>query len=447
MNCSEDEPKPLEPDFSWLPLSIGTGESVIFTNSSKGNPKEFTWTFEGGTPATSSEKNPSIQFANPGDYNVTLTITSGDVSKSLSKKVTVICTQNFCKPFGAAFSSNLTFSTIGKSIQFTDQSTGAPTSWEWTFDGGTPATSQVQNPIVSYSQPGFYNVTLKASNENSTDTEIKESYIAVGFANILSTGIIPYSDVDPTNQVMKVYWPADSDADKHPLLVFAGGGAWVPSNLDLMTSMATRLAQAGYVVATIRYYSQPTVTGLQDAQLRFLKGVQDIQASIRYFRKDAAGSNIYKVDPDNVFIGGYSNGAFLSLALAYITTEDLDQSTIDLFNANGGLEGARGNAGFSSASKAIVSIAGAVYDLNTIDTGEMPIICIHSTGDPQVPYIQGPNSLGTMQYGSSKIIDMATSVGITNKLVPINSTDHNAPMNCNTCFDEILKFLNPLIAQ
>jgi hypothetical protein len=124
---------------------------------------------------------------------------------------------------------------------------------------------------------------------------------------------------------------------------------------------------------------------------------------------------------------------------------DVDQATLDLINEHGGFDGDRGNDGYSSEAKAIVSLAGAVYDLNWIDSGELPVICIHSVNDPEVPYITGVNNNGTIQYGSSQIIEKALQVNVVNKLVPINGADHNAPSNCDTCFEEVLKFLYPLI--
>lgn len=348
-------------------------------------------------------------------------------------------------PIEADFSVSKKFAPVGESITYTDVSTGTPTAWEWTFEGGTPATSTEQNPTVTYSQPGFYKVSLKASNDAFTDTELKEDYMAAGFANVIPTELIPYSDVDPQNQVMKVYSPAGSSADKHPLIVLAGGGRWLPSNLDVLASLATRLAQGGYVVASIRYYSQPDVSSTDDALLRNLKGAQDIRAAVRFFRKDAAGANNFKIDPNNIFIGGHGTGAFVALMRAYITADDLDQATVDLFNANGGMEGERGNSGFSSEAKAVISISGAVYDLNAIDSGEMPVLCLHSTGDTEVPYTQGPNSNGTMQFGPVRILERTAAVNILSKLVSVNDTNHNGPLGCTTCFDEVLKFLKPLV--
>lgn len=67
----------------------------------------------------------------------------------------------------ADFSANKTVSYLGKTIQFTDNSTQA-SSWSWTFgDGGT---SNQQNPQHSYSLPGFYSVTLTINSGASSKT-------------------------------------------------------------------------------------------------------------------------------------------------------------------------------------------------------------------------------------------------------------------------------------
>lgn len=67
----------------------------------------------------------------------------------------------------------------GGSVQFTDLSTNNPTSWAWTFEGGTPATSIEQNPTVTYAEPGTYNVTLVASNTAGNNEAAKNDYIVV----------------------------------------------------------------------------------------------------------------------------------------------------------------------------------------------------------------------------------------------------------------------------
>jgi PKD repeat protein len=67
----------------------------------------------------------------------------------------------------------------GGSVSFTDLSTNNPTSWYWTFPGGTPGSSTAQNPTVVYNTAGVYDVTLMATNAVGPDTETKAGYITV----------------------------------------------------------------------------------------------------------------------------------------------------------------------------------------------------------------------------------------------------------------------------
>lgn len=82
---------------------------------------------------------------------------------------------------------------INSNVTFTDLSTGKVKNWEWTFEGGTPSSSILQNPIVKYSTPGVYNVTLKASNNSKDETIIKEDFI---IAHNLLDGLVAYFPFD-----------------------------------------------------------------------------------------------------------------------------------------------------------------------------------------------------------------------------------------------------------
>jgi len=62
------------------------------------------------------------------------------------------------------FLSSVTSICIGQSVTFNDLSSNSPTSWSWTFAGGSPATSTLQNPTVVFNTPGLHSVTLVASN-------------------------------------------------------------------------------------------------------------------------------------------------------------------------------------------------------------------------------------------------------------------------------------------
>ncbi|PKV52392.1 PKD repeat protein [Aquimarina sp. MAR_2010_214] len=78
----------------------------------------------------------------------------------------------------ADFSANKTNIKEGESVSFTNSSTDA-TSYNWTFDGGSPSSSTQTNPVVKYNREGTYSVTLKATNGDGSDTETKTSFIKV----------------------------------------------------------------------------------------------------------------------------------------------------------------------------------------------------------------------------------------------------------------------------
>jgi PKD repeat protein len=80
----------------------------------------------------------------------------------------------------ADFSASQTSICGGQSINFTDASSGDPTSWSWVFAGGTPASSNLQNPSVTYANPGTYNVSLTVSNGVGNDSEVRNGYVTVG---------------------------------------------------------------------------------------------------------------------------------------------------------------------------------------------------------------------------------------------------------------------------
>ncbi len=64
-------------------------------------------------------------------------------------------------------------------IMFSDSSSGIPTQWTWTFDGGEPSTSTDQNPKIVYKTAGAYDVKLVAFNATSMDSIIKTGYVMV----------------------------------------------------------------------------------------------------------------------------------------------------------------------------------------------------------------------------------------------------------------------------
>ena len=83
------------------------------------------------------------------------------------------------KPISAAFISDYKDVCIGSTVNFTDLSSNSPTGWIWDFPGGSPTSSTIQNPIITYSAAGTYDVQLIASNSDGADTLLMPGYITV----------------------------------------------------------------------------------------------------------------------------------------------------------------------------------------------------------------------------------------------------------------------------
>jgi hypothetical protein len=79
----------------------------------------------------------------------------------------------------ADFSTSVTSGIAHLTVQFTDQSTGNITSWEWDFNNDGIVDSMQQNPSYAYEISGKYTVSLKVTGPAGSDTKIKNEYITV----------------------------------------------------------------------------------------------------------------------------------------------------------------------------------------------------------------------------------------------------------------------------
>jgi PKD repeat protein len=101
----------------------------------------------------------------------------------------------------ADFTASDTTILPGETVTFTSACTGNPTSFNWSFPGGTPSTSTLQNPVVVYNTPGDYDVTLNITKSTASASTTKTGYISVGFnafsgqVSYDNVGITPMSNV------------------------------------------------------------------------------------------------------------------------------------------------------------------------------------------------------------------------------------------------------------
>lgn len=174
----------------------------------------------------------------------------------------------------ANFSASTTTPAVGGSVDFSDASSNTPTTWSWTFDGGSPSTSTSQNPAnITYASAGIYQVTLTVSNASGTDTKTRSQYINVGgtpsawikqntgFATA-SRGIDQISIVNPYIVWAKAY---DGTAPTNYIREFTktsnGGITWTPGNITFTNSTSYGVSNIFPMNDTIAYACMFPISG------------------------------------------------------------------------------------------------------------------------------------------------------------------------------------------
>jgi PKD repeat protein len=107
---------------------------------------------------------------------------------------------SLCK---ADFFADRTTVCVGETIQFSDDTYNAATGWSWSFPSGLPVSSIDQNPSVTYSSPGVYQVSLTSTDGSTSDDEVKIGYITVlpdGASIPFFEGFENYSTLDNLSQ-------------------------------------------------------------------------------------------------------------------------------------------------------------------------------------------------------------------------------------------------------
>jgi para-nitrobenzyl esterase len=286
------------------------------------------------------------------------------------------------------------------------------------------------------------------------------------FSSVTKT-TVNYSDVYTDNaHEMDIYTPDEDTEINRPIILYMHGGSFYGGDktmtdcIDFCTSMAKR----GYVTASLNYRLSDALSFLLSNETQYetvLNAVSDVKSAIRYFRKDFTNGDTYGIDPNTIFVGGYSAGGVIAVHLAFIDNiADLPTSPINVqaiinnVSPIHGLEGDAGNYGYSSDVNGVISFAGGINDVNWIDGNDEPLVSIQGDNDVTVNYYCGPgtnNPLVLDLCGSGEMHPQADNVGLLNDKLIFNGTDHlwAAYGNTNPKFvqamDFTTNFLYPLL--
>lgn len=146
---------------------------ITFSNLSFPVSYSTRWLWDFGDGETSADFEPVHLYAQPGIYNVCLTMLD-----SMAGCASIFCldvwaggNQGDCQAMFAWLPQELT-------VSFSDLSTGNPNSWFWDFGDGT--SSVEQNPVHSWSTPGTFQVCLTIFNDSTQCQDTHCDYITIG---------------------------------------------------------------------------------------------------------------------------------------------------------------------------------------------------------------------------------------------------------------------------
>ena len=201
------------------------------------------------------------------------------------------------------------------------------------------------------------------------------------------------------------------------ILVHGGGftsGVRTEAKID---TLSRRFARRGWSVATVDYRLQPVLLNEEHGTLAIVQGVQDVKAAVRFFRRHR---DSYRVDTNLILLGGISAGAIISLHIGFVDLVDLE-GLFDptLLEGLGGFEGESGNPGFSSSVDGVINLWGGIIDSAFIGPGEVPVVSVHGTDDPTVPYehlaLSPHDTVGSTLHGSAPITRNCSSTQHPNR--------------------------------
>lgn len=283
-------------------------------------------------------------------------------------------------------------------------------------------------------------------------------YSTAIFPNVTVTSDVNYgqnsSFTGSTTQLdLDVYEPTGDTETKRPLIIWAHGGSFIAGSKtesDVVT-LSTEFAKRGYVCASIDYRLGMWPIDSVNSIKAVIRAVQDMKASIRFFYKDAATTDTYKIDTTQIFIGGSSAGAITALHAAYFDKECevSNYMTPAALNSLGGVEGTSGNPGYGTETQGVINLCGALASYGYMEAGDIPVCSMHGDNDGTVAYNRGTVSvsgIGIMLLDGSRVIhEQALAKGIQSNFYTYNTAGHVPYLTSSAYMDTTVNFVRDFL--
>ena len=262
----------------------------------------------------------------------------------------------------------------------------------------------------------------------------------------------PYTEV----LYMNIYEPTGDTHEQRPLVFFLHGGSFVggsKTNSDIV-ELCESYAKRGYVAVSIDYRLTLSLIfqGTEENAYRaVMKAIHDLKAAIRYMNKDYQENNLYRIDPERVYVGGISAGSIASVNAAYLNQEsEIPDFIYDEVMSIGGLEGESGNPGYGSNIYGVINLCGAVGDYLWLEENDLPVVSMHGDADDTVPYddqLITLFGLNIQVYGSYIIHNTMLDLGNYSDLYTYVGGGHCPFSNMNLVLDFTSDFMYDVVCQ
>lgn len=278
------------------------------------------------------------------------------------------------------------------------------------------------------------------------------------FPNVTTTSDIVYGanlNFSGSTKILKLdfYEPTGDAEPLRPLIIWVHGGSFLGgSKTDGdMVSLSNKFAKMGYACASIDYRTGFFPIDSANSVKAVLRAVHDLKAAVRYFYKDQAeGSNTYKVDTNNIFIGGSSAGAITALHYAYLdrTCELEEYLGLTYLQQQGGTEGISGNPCYGTDVKGVINLCGALARYKWLEAGDIPFVSVHGTNDATVGYnrqIVNPGVPLMYLDGSRMLYERATQIGVQNPFYTFYDAGHVPHASSAQYMDTTVNFVRDFL--
>jgi YVTN family beta-propeller protein len=248
-------------NFVGSPVSGSSPLKVQFTDKSTNSPTAWKWNFGDGSDLV-TEYNPTHTYSKAGTYTVKETV-SNAAGKDTEIKTNYITVTETSKAPDADFVGSPVSGSFPLKVQFTDKSTGSPTSWKWNFGDGSDLVTEY-NPTHTYSKAGTYTVKETVSNAAGKDTEIKTNYITVisvikpvaAFSASPTSGNLPLSVTftdKSTNSLTSWKWnfgDGTSSTARNPTHKYSAAGKYTVTLTATNSAGSNTATKSNYITVT-----------------------------------------------------------------------------------------------------------------------------------------------------------------------------------------------------